>query len=243
MYKDAVYDRIIRQEINYISRRNMDYGYYLKDYLPDGDKLEKYGFAKEGETWSYESKLDDSLILMLTLTDTDFTAKVWDKDFEDEYLPFNFEDSQNPVKARAEEIIADIVKECFVCLDIRENTVKALENRYGTLHEAPWEDDPYSITFKTEVAKKWYAIMMRITADRLGLKGRNLIDVVNIKLMPQEIDSLIDGVHFFRAYHMNKTHWMSVKLDKDLDMQKFLALTDESYALAENKKAAHKTKK
>ena len=91
----------------------MDYGYYLKDYLPDGDKLEKYGFAKEGETWSYESKLDDSLILMLTLTDTDFTAKVWDKDFEDEYLPFNFEDSQNPVKARAEEIIADIVKECL----------------------------------------------------------------------------------------------------------------------------------
>lgn len=221
----------------------MDLSFYLKEYAPDGQKLTSYGFCRADGMWRYERQIEGSLYLVLTLEDEKFEARVWDKDFDDEYLPFNFEDGQNPIRAQAERIIGEIIEKCFVCLNVRTNAIEALERRFGTLHEAPWEDDPYSITFKTEVAKKWYAIMMRITADRLGLKGRNLIDVVNIKLMPQEIDSLIDGVHFFRAYHMNKTHWMSVKLDKDLDMQKFLALTDESYALAENKKAAHKTKK
>ena len=109
------------------------------------------------------------------------------------------------------------------------------------MHEAPWEDDPDSITFKTRLSKKWFAIMMRIPADRLGLKGRNLIDVANIKLPPDKINALIDNVHYFRAYHMNKTHWLSVKLDKDLDKEEFISLVDVSYSLAERKRGKNRT--
>lgn len=83
--------------------------------------------------------------------------------------------------------------------------------------------------------------MMRIPADRLGLKGRNLIDVVNIKLPPDKINVLIDNVHYFRAYHMNKTHWLSVKLDKDSDISEFLSLAEISYSLAERKRGKNRT--
>ena len=215
----------------------MDLSFYLKEYAPDGQKLTSYGFCRVDGKWRYERQIEGSLYLVLTLENEKFEARVWDKDFDDEYLPFNFEDGQNPIRAQAERIIGEIIEKCFVCLNIRTNAIEALERRFGTLHEAPWEDDPDSITFKTRLSKKWFAIMMRIPADRLGLKGRNLIDVVNIKLPPDKINVLIDNVHYFRAYHMNKTHWLSVKLDKDSDISEFLSLAEISYSLAERKRA------
>lgn len=219
----------------------MDLSFYLKEYAPDGQKLTSYGFCRAVGRWRYERQIEGSLYLVLTLEDEKFEARVWDKDFDDEYLPFNFEDGQNPIRAQAERIIGEIIEKCFVCLNVRTNAIEALERRFGTLHEAPWEDDPDSITFKTKLSKKWFAIMMRIPADRLGLKGRNLIDVVNIKLPPDKINVLIDNVHYFRAYHMNKTHWLSVKLDKDSDISEFLSLAEISYSLAERKRGKNRT--
>lgn len=219
----------------------MDLSFYLKEYAPDGQKLTSYGFCRVDGKWRYERQIEGSLYLVLTLENEKFEARVWDKDFDDEYLPFNFEDGQNPIRAQAERIIGEIIEKCFVCLNIRTNAIEALERRFGTLHEAPWEDDPDSITFKTKLSKKWFAIMMRIPADRLGLKGRNLIDVVNIKLPPDKINVLIDNVHYFRAYHMNKTHWLSVKLDKDSDISEFLSLAEISYSLAERKRGKNRT--
>lgn len=219
----------------------MDLSFYLKEYAPDGQKLTSYGFCRVDGKWRYERQIEGSLYLVLTLEDEKFEARVWDKDFDDEYLPFNFEDGQNPIRAQAERIIGEIIEKCFVCLNVRTNAIEALERRFGTLHEAPWEDDPDSITFKTKLSKKWFAIMMRIPADRLGLKGRNLIDVVNIKLPPDKINVLIDNVHYFRAYHMNKTHWLSVKLDKDSDISEFLSLAEISYSLAERKRGKNRT--
>lgn len=219
----------------------MDLSFYLKEYAPDGQKLTSYGFCRVDGKWRYERQIEGSLYLVLTLENEKFEARVWDKDFDDEYLPFNFEDGQNPIRAQAERIIGEIIEKCFVCLNVRTNAIEALERRFGTLHEAPWEDDPDSITFKTKLSKKWFAIMMRIPADRLGLKGRNLIDVVNIKLPPDKINVLIDNVHYFRAYHMNKTHWLSVKLDKDSDISEFLSLAEISYSLAERKRGKNRT--
>lgn len=211
----------------------MDLTFYLKEYSPDERCLKEYGFLQKDGKSVYTEKIEGSLYLVLTLEKDSFSAKVWDDDFDDEYLPFNFEDEQNPVRAKAEEIIADVIKKCFVCLNVRENTVAAFEERYGILHETPFKDDPVSTVFKTKTSKKWFAVMMRIPADRLGLKGKNLIDVVNIKLPPDTIDSVIDNVHYFRAYHMNKVHWISVKPDKDLDMTQFISLVDISYSLVE----------
>ena len=223
--------------------KDMDLSFYLKEYAPDERSMEEYGFLQKDGKSVFTKKIEGSLYLVLTLAKDGFTAKVWDDDFGGEYLPFNFEDEQNPVRAKAEEIIADVIGKCFVCLNVRSNIVDAMEKRYGVLHEAPWEDDPDSITFKTRLSKKWFAIMMRIPADRLGLKGRNLIDVANIKLPPDKINALIDNVHYFRAYHMNKTHWLSVKLDKDSDISEFLSLAEISYSLAEKKNADNKQSK
>ena len=56
---------------------------------------------------------------------------------------------------------------------------------------------------------------------------------MNIKLPPAKITQLVDRVSFYPAYHMNKKHWLTVLLKKDLDMALVQELIAESYSLVE----------
>ena len=56
---------------------------------------------------------------------------------------------------------------------------------------------------------------------------------MNIKLSPAKIEQLVDRQHFYPAYHMNKKHWLTVLLQKDLDIPQVQELLAESYRLVE----------
>ena len=54
---------------------------------------------------------------------------------------------------------------------------------------------------------------MKISEKKLGHAGDRTVDVVNFKCAPEVIES-IAGVEsgIYRAYHMNKNHWLTVCL-------------------------------
>ena len=93
---------------------------------------------------------------------------------------------------------------------------------YNVRADYPFEED-----FETGVFRhsgKWFGIAMRISAKKLGHSGDEIIDVVNFKCAPEVIES-IAGVEpgIYRAYHMNKTHWLTVALDEcDIDALQWL---------------------
>ena len=105
--------------------------------------------------------------------------------------------------------------------------------KFGTKPEAPWEDSPDAYTFKTAKRNKWYALFMTIPYKSLGLVSKGTLDVVNIKLPPEKVLELIDRVHFYPAYHMNKKHWITIILDKEVDELLVQQLLAESYSLVE----------
>ena len=110
------------------------------------------------------------------------------------------------------------------------------ERKFGTEPEAPWEDSPDAYTFKTAKRNKWYALFMTIPYKSLGLVAKGALDVVNIKLPPEKVLGLIDRVHFYPAYHMNKKHWITIVLDKEVDEPLVQQLLEESYGLVEKLK-------
>ena len=61
------------------------------------------------------------------------------------------------------------------------------------------------------------------------------VDVINLKLAPDEIKSLIDFKTFFPAYHMNKKYWITVLLNRDLGEEKLFSLIKKSYDIVKNK--------
>ena len=54
------------------------------------------------------------------------------------------------------------------------------------------------------------------------------IDVMNVKLDPELITSIKNTKGFAPAYHMNKTHWVSIEIGKVSDI-KIKALIDMSF--------------
>ena len=62
--------------------------------------------------------------------------------------------------------------------------------------------------------KKWFALVMDVQGNKLGLSGSEYIDVVNLKMDDLFFRDIIikeDGI--MPAYHMNKMHWVTVLLN------------------------------
>ena len=85
---------------------------------------------------------------------------------------------------------------------------------YGVRADYPFEDDLETGVFRHE-SGKWFALAMNISEKKLGLSGDGRIDVVNFKCAPEVIESLAGAeCGIYRAYHMNKMHWLTVSLSE-----------------------------
>ena len=103
-----------------------------------------------------------------------------------------------------------------------------LEN-YNTESDFPWMKYPNYEVFRHSNTQKWFALIMDIPKNKLGLQGSDLLDVVNLKCDTLLIGSLRCEPGFFPAYHMNKDSWITVALDGSVSDDKIKMLLDASY--------------
>lgn len=215
----------------------MDYSYYLKKYTLDEAKLINYGFTHEGQWFVLKVELkQNGLYAVIKISTDTIGVRVIDSAFDDDFLPFGIKNSQCPEKHEVERILEDIVKNCFTNIDIKSILTQYLFEKYGTVHEQPWEKFPNYCTFKTRNSKKWYAIIMDIKQSCIGLDGENIVDVINVKLDPDKISALIDYKHYYPSYHMSKKTWITILLNKTTNLNDVKNLIDESYNLTEKSK-------
>lgn len=112
-----------------------------------------------------------------------------------------------------------------------------IESQYGVKAEYPFEMDDETAVFRQKSNKKWFAIIMRIQKRRLHIDSDEEIDVMNVKCDPILIGSFLLDNGFYPAYHMNKTHWITVSPDADEDKAKMLIDMSFSLTAAKRKKA------
>lgn len=225
----------------------MDYSYILKNNNLDINKLLKYGFVRENKKITSETHTYDFLykkdvkgfnlyILIRIKIGVFLNVTVYDKDFNEEYTLYNV-NGKSIVKAEVEELIEDIITNCTKKLNIKEDMVIYLENKYQITSEKPWEKYPEYVTLKTKNSKKWFAVILQVQQKKLdSSKGDHLVDIMNVKLDPAKITSLIDNEHYFLAYHMNKKSWITIILDCNTNLEELYELVDESYHLVETNK-------
>ena len=118
----------------------------------------------------------------------------------------------------------------------REQLEKILCETYVANMDWPWIKYPNYEVFRHSNNKKWFALIMDVSKNKLGLAGDEILDIVNFKCDPALIGSLRMENGFFPAYHMNKDSWITVALDGTVDDEKIKALADMSYELTSTMK-------
>lgn len=105
-----------------------------------------------------------------------------------------------------------------------------ISEQYGTEPEYPWMDSPDAAVLRN-LGGKWYGLVMSIPSKKLGLSDERHVDILNIKCSPLLIGSLTEKPWIFPAYHMNKTHWVSILLDETADTEEVKLLVEMSHQL------------
>ena len=126
----------------------------------------------------------------------------------------------------------------------REDIISYCAEVYSVSPDYPWADSPDNAVLRHTDNKKWFALIMKISPEKIGaVSSEEKIWVMNIKCDPLMTGSLILDEGIFPAYHMNKKSWITLALDGRLDMSKVCALLDMSFELTAPKiKKAKKAK-
>ena len=98
-----------------------------------------------------------------------------------------------------------------------------------------WESTPDACVLRHQDNKKWYAVIMHITRDKLKLSDNGPVDILDIKCDPQLLGSMLGKEGCHPAYHMNKSHWLTVRLDGTVSFDEIVGLLEMSYNITKKR--------
>ena len=113
----------------------------------------------------------------------------------------------------------------------REELEKYITENYNANAEFLWAKYPDYAIFRHNSNRKWFALIMTISKEKLGLSECDMIDIMNVKCETIMINSFRAEKGIYAAYHMNKANWISVLLDGSVSDEKVKMLIDMSFRL------------
>ena len=189
--------------------------------------------------------LEDTFKAVVKVSETgEVTGTVYDMENEEEFLPLRIENNQgafvSKVKDEYEKILTEIrdtyfMKNHFIYPQSNRITRKIL-SKYGDEPEFLWEKFDGSGVFRNKESQKWYAAILDVDRGKLQKGKSGVIEVLDIKLNPEEIQELLLQPNFYPAYHMNKKSWITIILDESVSDEVVMDLIDKSYQLSFKKK-------
>ena len=213
----------------------------FKLYSPNFDKLTKFGFKKQNNKYLYEKTILDrqfNFMFKIELSGN-MEAKVFDAQFGDEYILHLMEDIGEfaiRVKNEYEKILTEIRDACFEKVVFKSKNARMLINyvreKYGDELEFLWESSPDVAILRRKDNRKWYAVLFVLNLKKLGVDRDEFCDVIDLRINTDKLERLVDGKTFFRGFHMNKNHWLTICLDGSVSDEKLLSFLEDSYLLA-----------
>ena len=111
--------------------------------------------------------------------------------------------------------------------------------RWGIDPDSPFRDYPEAAVLRHADSGKWFAIVMPVKAEKLGLPARQRggeLDVINLKCQPPLVTMLLEREGVCPADHMNRKHWVSIVLDSSFPEEELFQLLELSFRLTGKRK-------
>ncbi|MBR7071638.1 MAG: MmcQ/YjbR family DNA-binding protein [Clostridia bacterium] len=119
---------------------------------------------------------------------------------------------------------------------VRDKVLEYVKQKYGTEPEYLWMRFPRYAVFRHPNNCKWYALIMDVLPEKLGLSGKERIDILNVNSGdPLLTELLIQQRGYSRGYHFSRGNWISVLLDGTVPFDQICHRIDESYTVTASK--------
>lgn len=205
------------------------------------EKLIPFGFVMDNENYIYKEIIADGQFEMRVeiFPDRTIFTKVTDLSTQYEYI-LHLVGTQGEfigkVREDYENVLEKINGACFETNVFKSNMAQKIilyvRNTYGDELEFLWKKFPNNAVFRRKDSSKWYAALLTVQKSKLDIKGQDTIEILDLRILPEELDSLIDNKNYFPGYHMNKEHWFTICLDSSVSFEEITRRIDTSYQLA-----------
>ena len=210
----------------------------FKSHQFNQEKARAYGFVKNGEVWTYSCQiLQGDFVMIVSITVDNVSFQVFDQETGDLYPQVHMESMRGSfvgnVREACLEILYKIRKACFEVQDFicpqTKRIMTRVQEQYGNQLEYLWEKSPDTAVLRHESNKKWYAVLMKISWDKLEKGREGQVEAVNLK--HDQVADLLSKKGIYPAFHMNKRYWISAALDDALSDEEVLELMGKSWNL------------
>ena len=215
----------------------------FKAYKFNKKKAISFGFIEENGIFKYSSLiLENDFQLIVSIEDKEISFQVYDRETGDLYPQVHMDSMRGSfvgaVREACLEVLYQIRKSCFDVQDFicpqTKRIMAIVQEKYGNQLEYLWEKSPDTAILRHDSNQKWYAVLMKISWEKLDKGREGLVEVINVK--HDQVVSLIQEKGIYPAFHMNKRYWISVPLDDTFTDEKVLELFEISWDLTRKKK-------
>ena len=207
--------------------------FHLKKPVPE--RLIAYGFQTKEAGFTLKLPLKEEQFQLQVEVDASgmlFYAVI-DEVTGEEYTLIHSVHAQGNFIAKLRQEVSRKLKEiasaCFAA-DGRpaqaSRIIQSIEQNYGVRPEYLWEGSPASAALRHQETLKWFGVLMRLDPRKQGQ-----VEILVLKALPEQIAEQLGHPGFYRAFHMNKKHWITVVLDGTLEDETIQEGISQSFAL------------
>ena len=208
----------------------------IEKYNFSKEQLNDFGFKEETEKLIYRKEiLDSSFLIEISFVDSKLLVEVYDLEFDEVYSLYSVDSAVGETVQNIREHVENLLSSILGLADESEKISSEVIdycNKYGGNHVNPFKKHPDILAFVNE-KNKWYALLSAVEYNKLN-KNTDIttkVKILNLKYPTDKILDIIDNQNIFPAYHMNKKHWISIVLDKNIKLETIKELIDISYSL------------
>ena len=209
----------------------------VEEYNFSKEQLNDFGFKEEAEKLIYRKEiLDSSFLIEIVFVDSQLLVEVYDLEFDEVYSLYSVDSAVGETLQSIRECVEETLNLILGLVDesgeISSEVIDYCNNKHGENNVNPFKKHQDILAFVNE-KNKWYALLSDVEYNKLN-KNTDItikVKILNVKYPTDRILEIIDNKNIFPAYHMNKKHWISIVLDKNIKLETIKELIDISYSL------------
>lgn len=205
------------------------------------EKMAAYGFAKKGGKWIYETDIMDGAFRLRVFAEEngDVNTDLIEAENDEPYVLYKTNASGAFVGEIRKAIEDALTKISNVCYDSSvfktsqaQTAIEFVREKYGDELEFLWPKFPANAVWRRKDSQKWYGAILTVSGKKLGLNTDRIVEIIDLRMKPEERDEILSKEHYYPGWHMNKKSWFTIVLDDCVSDEEIKLRITESYELA-----------